>query len=414
MNRTSRCSGTAPGTSSTRRTRGPTRDADRPRSRRGDPRPNFGTYNHATMAAFLEFCLARGCEVNELLFHALDDQPAQIAAIPANVRDAQVSFLENPRYAPLRIRRIIINEIVGPLYMHPRLARSPTMLPSKRVVPRLRPAPAGRKTSRRVSVTARSTACHSSAGHAEPRSVWWAHSLYAAGVPSRVAATASTANLVVLGNAGSAPAPPQVLIGHVNFQRTIDRQPATLVSQLTMNHVSALPAFASAPFAQVQIESIPNSGEAALAAPVPRAWYLGQDHQRCARHYLAGDAGRRGAAGDAAAARQRAARRARGLHRRCRRQRRVSPLVRASVGSFASGYVLEAGSAPDTANVLQEPLGAVNSFDASAPTGTYYVRMRSTNAYGAGAPTASLRVDAGCVTRPDRRLACRARWRARR
>ena len=29
-----------------------------------------------------------------------------------------VSFLENPRYAPLRIQRIINNEIVGPLYTH--------------------------------------------------------------------------------------------------------------------------------------------------------------------------------------------------------------------------------------------------------------------------------------------------------
>ena len=80
--------------------------------------PTFGSYDHDAMAAFLEFCLARGCEVNALIFHAADDSPAGLAAYPANVRDARVSFLENPRYAPLRIQRIINNEIVGPLYTH--------------------------------------------------------------------------------------------------------------------------------------------------------------------------------------------------------------------------------------------------------------------------------------------------------
>ena len=80
--------------------------------------PSFGSYNHDAMAAFLEFCLARGCEVNALIFHAADDSPAGLAAFPANVQDARMSFLENPRYAPLRIRRIINNEIVGPLYTH--------------------------------------------------------------------------------------------------------------------------------------------------------------------------------------------------------------------------------------------------------------------------------------------------------
>ncbi len=209
--------------------------------------PTFGSYDHDAMAAFLEFCLARGCEVNALIFHAADDSPAGLAAYPANVRDARVSFLENPRYAPLRIQRIINNEIVGPLYTH---------------------QPAGTLAYYAAfEAGGAALAAHScwpenfvgecdrtldgllTPGTPQPRSVWWAHSLYAAGVPSRVAATASTANLVVLGSAGSAPAPPQVLIGHVNFPRTVDRQPATLVAQLTMNHVWAL-----------------------------------QDHQRCARH----------------------------------------------------------------------------------------------------------------------------------
>ena len=161
-----------------------------------------------------------------------------------------------------------------------------------------------------------------------------------------------------------------MLIGHVNFARTIDRQPATLVAQLTMNHLSALPAFATARRAMVAIESIPDSGEAALAGPVARASYPANviagtlvitlpamqvgEVLRVTLQPLEGgppDApeGFQAQVADNAVA-----------------LRWAAP----TSGPSATGYVIEAGSAPDTANLLQLPLGAVTSFDASAPTGT--------------------------------------------
>ena len=192
-----------------------------------------------------------------------------------------------------------------------------------------------------------------------------------------------------------------MLIGHVNFPRTVDRQPATLVAQLTMKHVWALPAFAAARRShRWQIESIPDSGEAALAAPVPRASYPARiingalvislpamqvgEVLRVTLQPLEGGPpdppeGFQAAVADNAVS-----------------LRWSAP----ASGPSATGYVIEAGSAPDTANLLQLPLGALTSFDASAPTGTYYVRVKSTNAFGAGAPTASVRIDAGCVTPP--------------
>ena len=326
-----------------------------------------------------------------MTFHAADDSPAGVAAFAPNVQDARASFIDNARYAPLRIGRIITNEIVGWNYTR-QPAVDAGLLRGVRGQRRGVCRPGMLVGSHRHrGMLQRDDGRPLTAGTFQPRSVWWAHSLYAAGVASRVAATASTANLVVLGSAGS-PAP-QVLIGHVNFPRTIDRQPATLVAQLTMNHVSVLPAFASARFAQVQIESIPDSGEAALTAPVPGV-VLGQDYQRCARHYLAGDAGRRGAAGDAAATRQRAAQRQR-AYRRCRRQRGFSPLVRAGVGPFAQRLRARSRLGPRHG---QRVAVAPRRGDQLRRLGSHRHLLRSDeidNAYGAGAPTPSLRVDAG-------------------
>jgi len=362
--------------------------------------PSFGAYNHAAMEAFLEFCLARGCQVNAMTFHAADDSPAGVAAFAPNVQDARTAFVDNPRYAPLRIGRIITNEIVGWNY---------TRQPAGTLAYYAAFEASGAAHAARAcwSDHTGTGECFNgtmdgllTAGTFQTRSVWWAHSLYAAGVSSRVVATANTANLVVLGSAGSAPAPPQVLIGHVNFPRTIDRQPATLLAQLTMNHITALPAFATARRALVAIDSIPDSGEAALAGPVARASYPANviagtlvitlpamqvgEVLRVTLQPLDGGPpdppeGFQAAVADNAVS-----------------LRWSAP----PSGPAVTGYVIEAGSAPDTANLLQLPLGAVTGFDASAPTGTYYLRVKSTNAYGAGEPTTSVRVDAGCATPP--------------
>lgn len=47
-----------------------------------------------------------------------------------------------------------------------------------------------------------------------------------------------------------------------------------------------------------------------------------------------------------------------------------------------TGFTVEAGSAPGVGNIGQFPVGATTIFAASAPPGTYYVRVRATNACG--------------------------------
>jgi hypothetical protein len=78
--------------------------------------PSFGFYDRAAIEAFLEYCLANGCEVNSLTWHSLDDGPDGIGTLAARIQDARASFVQNPRYSSLRMQRIDINEVVGPVY----------------------------------------------------------------------------------------------------------------------------------------------------------------------------------------------------------------------------------------------------------------------------------------------------------
>jgi len=53
----------------------------------------------------------------------------------------------------------------------------------------------------------------------------------------------------------------------------------------------------------------------------------------------------------------------------------------------ATSYVLEAGSAPGLADLTAINVGTTTGFTASAPPGTYYVRVRGSNACGNGGPS---------------------------
>lgn len=59
----------------------------------------------------------------------------------------------------------------------------------------------------------------------------------------------------------------------------------------------------------------------------------------------------------------------------------------ALTGCAATSYSLQAGSAPGLANLAIVNVGPALSFAASAPDGTYYVRVVASNAYGTSPPS---------------------------
>jgi hypothetical protein len=60
---------------------------------------------------------------------------------------------------------------------------------------------------------------------------------------------------------------PQILIGYVDFGRTLSNAPGRLGVQLRLDHLWSLPPFAAVSAVTLQIERIPATGRAALTAP---------------------------------------------------------------------------------------------------------------------------------------------------
>ena len=58
-----------------------------------------------------------------------------------------------------------------------------------------------------------------------------------------------------------------------------------------------------------------------------------------------------------------------------------------SGGCPATNYILSAGSGPGSSDIAIVTLGATTSFSASAPAGTFYVRVVAQNAFGSSGPS---------------------------
>lgn len=72
--------------------------------------PSISSYDPDRITRFLEFCLARGCQVDVLSWQELVSSPADITQITAHLQDARTRFVQNPRYARLGIKEINITE----------------------------------------------------------------------------------------------------------------------------------------------------------------------------------------------------------------------------------------------------------------------------------------------------------------
>ena len=72
-----------------------------------------------------------------------------------------------------------------------------------------------------------------------------------------------------------------------------------------------------------------------------------------------------------------------------------------ATGGAPAGYQLEAGNAPGASNLVVFRTGATTSLAASAPTGTYYVRVRALNAAGLSPPSRDIVVSVGGGCAPN-------------
>lgn len=228
--------------------------------------PSIAQYDKTYLTAFLNYCLAQGCEVNFLSWHELDDSDTGISSIAGHLQDARSTLLENPLYAKLNIQKIYVNESIGALHTH---------RPGG-ILGYLYQLEKGGADGAARACWADSTGaneCYNNTldglvtpGDYQPRSAWWVYSMYAGTAAGRVYSTTSNFRVVPIANAGSASA--QVLIGYFNQAANWYGTPAPTPVVVQLQGLNTLPFLAGLRSVRIVTDRIPDTEEGTLARPL--------------------------------------------------------------------------------------------------------------------------------------------------
>jgi xylan 1,4-beta-xylosidase len=216
------------------------------------------------IAGLLEWCLARGCQVNVLSWHELSS--GSLPAIEARLEQMRALYLHSPRYRALRIRELHVNEAIVAADQY----RPGEILG---VMHYLEAGGADAAARTCWNDSSGQSNCYNDtlAGllvprSFEPRSAWWATKAYADGVGSRVLTRFSDPHVVGLASARSdRPRSAQLLIAHLRGHR---REEVDV--KVTLRRLGALPFLRGERKVRVAIERFPDTGELPLAKPYGR------------------------------------------------------------------------------------------------------------------------------------------------
>jgi len=234
--------------------------------------PSFATYDFERIRRLLDFCLRAGCRVNVLSWHELlgrgtpSDPGYDIAEVADHLRAARQAFLDDPRYAPLELQQIQINEYLG----------RPDQYRPGEIVAYLSALEAGGADAAAKTCWQRedgsSVNCFNGSldGLFSPESSdtlapWWVYRAYANAVAGRVKSVSNSPNLAVLAGQIS-PNGAQLLIGHPRRAGIQHTPPEPVV--VALKHLGE--ALALAPNAPVHVvaERVPNAAESPVRAPL--------------------------------------------------------------------------------------------------------------------------------------------------
>jgi len=234
--------------------------------------PSFATYNFERIRRFLDFCLQADCRVNVLSWHellgqgSLDDPGYDISEVADHLREARQAFLDDPRYAPLELQQIQINEYLG----------RPDQYRPGEIVAYLSALEAGGADAAAKTCWQRedgsSVNCFNGSldGLFSPESSdtlapWWVYRAYANAVAGRVKSVSNSPNLALLAGQ-TAPNEVQLLIGHPRRAGVQHTSPEPVV--VALKHLdTALALDPNAPV-RVVVERIPNAVETPVRAPL--------------------------------------------------------------------------------------------------------------------------------------------------
>lgn len=231
--------------------------------------PSTSHYSPEWIGGLVEYCRARGCQVDALGWHEFPT--GSIPAIESRLDEAHSRWVGNPRYASVGIEQVHLNEVMGAKDQY---------LPGETL--------GYMRYMERGGVDAAARACWTGSGGADncyndtlgglltpgtflPRSVWWTTKAYADGTSSRVLTKFSDPYVVGIGSRASAtPNTAQLLIG--NLERRVGTQRSARATHVavTLRKLSALSFLRGSKQVKISIQRFPASGEAPLRVPESR------------------------------------------------------------------------------------------------------------------------------------------------
>ncbi|MFY7806162.1 MAG: GH39 family glycosyl hydrolase [Limnoraphis robusta] len=218
--------------------------------------PSIAKYDQGFLREFLDYCKNNNLEVNFIAWHELNDQ--EITRINDHVNEVRRSFVQNPNYQSLKIQKIYINEIVGPIaqYRPAEILGYLAYTEQSRVDGACKacwePVAGGRNNCFNESLDGLVTPEQSA-----PRAAWWVYKAYADGFSSRVKSESSNPRVVALASQSNPQNQAQILFGY--FEQGASPGKATVV--LTLRNLQQLNIAREGKPLTFAVQRIPDSGE---------------------------------------------------------------------------------------------------------------------------------------------------------
>ncbi|MGF1493667.1 MAG: beta-xylosidase [Microcoleaceae cyanobacterium] len=218
--------------------------------------PSIAKYDKGFLKDFLNYCKDNQLEVNFLSWHELNDQ--DITSIASHIKDARERFQKNSDYQSLKIKKLYVNEIVGPTAQY----RPAEILGYLYYTEQGRadgackacwePVGGGRNNCFNNSLDGLVTP-----DTGQPRAAWWVYRAYADGFKTRVKTQLSHPRVVALASGATQNKPAQILLGYFEQGVTAPQANVTVV----IKNLQKLSGFQPGKPMALVVERIPNSGE---------------------------------------------------------------------------------------------------------------------------------------------------------
>lgn len=213
--------------------------------------PSISRYDPQYLTNFLDYCKAHNARIDVLSWHELNDD-SDVRAVTEHLQDARRRFLDNPAYKSLGIRKIEINEIIGPSAQY-----EPAEILGYFDALEQGGADGACKGCWDDNCANNTLDGILTPDTSVPRAAWWAYKSYADTVATRVLSRATDRRLVCFAASGSGQAA-TVLIGYLR-EGSSGTQPAAVSLRLTgLNH---LPFARASRRVRLRVEKIPDAGK---------------------------------------------------------------------------------------------------------------------------------------------------------